>query len=162
MAIENQENIRKLFGMDELGEVAQKIGSFIVESEYDGGVTIGKTPQIVEQSLGEKGNDIYGGFNCYPSNEHDSACHDLAVFVSLQSPLYATGRYHLSCREAFEVMVQHVQGTCSRQTQSVLFITDNWDARAYVKWHGNIQVVRQEVQLEIYILVDGKTTLLKV
>ena len=122
--------------MNELGELAEKIGALIAESEHQGGVGIKDIPQIVDQCLGEKGNAVFGGSNCYPSDRHDSACYDLAVFVSLQSPLYAKGRYHLTCREALKTMVQHVQGACAGQTRNILFVTDNWDAKAYAEWRG--------------------------
>jgi len=60
-----------------------------------------REPSVV---LGEPVN-LYpgkGGFSCF----------EIAIFVSLTSPLYTRGRGHFSFRQAVEKMVQHAQGTC--------------------------------------------------
>ena len=118
-------------------------------------------PDIIEESLDEHGFPNGGGFNCYPGDYSDSTCHKLAVFISLKSAVYARNRYHLSCRKALELIVQHVQGSCARQTRQVLFITDNWDVNAFDDWKDNIREMGRHVQLEAYLLVGGKVSLIK-
>jgi len=160
--MDNLKIIEKVFGMNVLHELAENIAQLISETKHNGGVSSKDIPQIVAQGLGEKSDAMFGGFNCYPSDMHGLSCHELAVFISLQSTLYAKGRQHLTCREALTKIVQHTQGTCSGQTRHVLFITDNWDAKAYAEWADNISVIQQRIKLDAYLLIDNKVSDLKI
>ena len=118
-------------------------------SARDLGIKRGELPEIVSRSVGSE-------VNCYPGIP-GSVCHNKAFFISLKSPRYIQGnRGHLSFRQALELLVKHMQGTCSGKTRSAILLCDNWDARAFADWESNLQNIKQNSDLEIYLLAGDK------
>ena len=160
--IENQEVYEKIFSMNILADFAKEVGSGIADRESHGGVTVGEIAEIIQRLIEKRSKGFFDKFNCYPSEQQGDMCHELALFVSLQSPFYAKGDHHLSHSDALKALVQHLQGRCVGSTKCVLFITDSWDAVAYADWRKNIKKIGEDVRLEVYLLVDGRVLFLKV
>lgn len=89
--------------------------------------------------------------NFYPGIP-GAPCRELAVFVSLNSPMYIKGKTHLKCDEAMEKIVQHMQGRCVDQTTKAVFITDSWDEIAFAKWKANLEQISYNNHFEIYLI----------
>ncbi len=112
------------------------------------GVSINEIRDAVTHSIPD-------AINFYPGVPGGS-CHELAVFVSLNSPLYAKGRKHLKCRQAMEKIVQHMQGSCIHKTRAAVFVTDSWDEHAFADWKANLEEISHTNHFEIY-LIAGRT-----
>ena len=160
--IENQGLFEQIFSMDILGDIAKEIGNCIADYESHGGVSVSEIAEIAERSIEAIAKGSFNDFNCYPSLQQDNKCHELALFVSLQSPLYAKGDHHLSYSDALKELVQHVQGRCVCNTKYVLFITDSWDAVAYADWRENIKKIGDDVRLKVCLLVEGMVVSIKI
>lgn len=133
--------------MGEFRRIVERIAALIEELRRSGkGVHPEDIPRVVQEAGG------YGRVNCYPGNP-DCFCYPEAFFISLTSPTYARGRGHLSCRQAIEKLVQHMQGSCYRQTRVAVLITDSWDSAAFHEWEANIQNIKADAHLEAYLLV---------
>ncbi|HPE46727.1 MAG TPA: hypothetical protein PK380_12725, partial [Deltaproteobacteria bacterium] len=63
---------------------------------------------------------------------------------------------HLSCRQAMEKVVQHMQGVCFQNTRFAVLITDSWDPSAYDDWRWNIENINRHAGVEVY-LISGRT-----
>jgi hypothetical protein len=143
--------------MYELQRMAEKIARILEELKNDEGISPNRLPELLIRTIG-RGNEI----NCYPGIPGHK-CHDFALFISLQSPVYnrngrRSGLHHINCRTAMEKIVQHMQGYCRGQTHTVLFITDNWDVPAFEEWRSNLLEVKKDALLEIYLLVAGRVS----
>lgn len=135
--------------MGEFREIVERMAALIEELGRSGqGVHPEDIPRVVERACGCG----CGEANCYPGNP-DCCCYPVAFFISLTSPMYARGRGHLSCRQAIEKLVQHMQGRCYRQTRMAVLITDSWDSAAFHEWEANIQRIKADAHLEAYLLV---------
>src|SRR5208337_1403530 len=105
--------------MGEYQKVAERLARHIEDMRNEGGVSTNQLPDIIGQAL----SNIDKSFNCYPGTPCN-VCYDLAIFISLSKQSNASGQGHLSCREALEKIVQHMQGTCYQQTKYAVLITD--------------------------------------
>ena len=93
--------------------------------------------------------------NCYPGVSGDR-CHRIAYFISLNSAKNAKGSGHLHFQKILDCLVQHMQGRCQGITQVAVIITDSWDARTLDKWEHNIEKIKLEAHLELYIFAEGQ------
>ena len=122
------------------------------------GIMIDEIRDRVSSSIG---TDI----NFYPGIP-GSPCHDLAVFVSLASPLTfhhnVRGRKDLNYEEAIEKIVQHVQGSCVGQTKKAVFVTDFWDNNAFSKWKANLVQISKTSYFEIYLIAGRAINQIKI
>lgn len=138
--------------MGDFKKVADRIAASIFEKmKNEGGVSVDKIPQIVAESFPEEGGEV----NCYPGVP-SFHCFEIAFFVSLCSPPYRKGRGHLTCRQAMEKIVQHMQGACYAKTHVAVLFTDNWDAPAFDEWRANLKKITDQHHIEIYLFL-GKT-----
>lgn len=81
--------------------------------------------------------------NLYPS-DIKGPCYPVAVFLSLRSfKKYGRGQYQ-GFWKIMEKLVQHMQGSCWRNTTKALIYTDDWDGRIYKEWRTNIEHMRRE------------------
>ena len=143
--------------MGEFQKIAERIAECIGNPEMID--QLGIEPLDIPEIVG--GPNVASEINCYPGIP-GYACCSLAVFVSLQSPAYIKSKKkHLSCNNAMEKVVQHMQGKCNGITNSAVFITDNWDPEAYAKWRSNLKEIRASAYLEIYLIVGNKVTEIK-
>lgn len=126
----------------------EKMARAIANRDNDKHIDAKDIPKIIFDALGGENN-----INCYPGNPC-GYCSDLAFFVSFTSTKYKRprDRYHLSCNQAMECLVRHMQGICRGQTKNAILITDNWDAAAFYRWGSNLSTIRSESNLEIYLL----------
>ena len=135
--------------MGDYQRIAETIARIIDEHRHEEGISPNEIPEIA-------GSIDQGEINCYPGIPGFRCC-DLALFVSLSSPAYIkTRRGHLSCRQAIEKVVQHMQGSCFQKTTVAVLVTDSWDATAYDEWMANLQRIRSSSHIEIY-LMSGPT-----
>lgn len=139
--------------MGDFYEIAERILSRLEDSRE--GIHANEIPPLAKTVFG---TDI----NCYPG-ALGYGCHELALFVSLNSPLYAKkGRGHLKCGEAMEKIVQHMQGSCLGKTKKAIFITDSWDVSAFAKWKSNLEQISSSNHFEIYLLVGRSIAHIKI
>jgi hypothetical protein len=143
--------------MHELQRMAERIARILEELKNDEGILPNRLPELAKDAIG-RGNEI----NCYPGIPGHK-CYDFALFISLQSPTYnkngrRSGIHHMNCGTAMEKIVQHMQGYCRGKTNTVLFITDNWDVPAFEEWRSNLLQVRNDALFEIYLLVAGRVS----
>ena len=132
--------------MGEFGQVAEHIGGLLSDLSERKKITAADIPEIASRASGD--DEI----NCYPGIP-GSGCHDKAIFISLSDSVYIRGkRGHLTCRQAIEKVVQHMQGTCMKHTRSAILVTDSWDATAYREWQGNIQQIKHYAHFEAYLI----------
>ena len=135
----------------EFQNVAYRIAR-ILEELAEGGKDISpkNLPEITSQATGKKEVNCYPG---YPSN----TCYEEAYFYSLTSHKYKNGyRGHLTFREALEKLVQHMQGLCVGHTHAAIMITDSWDTNAFEDWRANIEQIRRNSLVEIYLITAGR------
>ncbi|MEJ5366588.1 MAG: hypothetical protein WHS86_15950 [Desulfosoma sp.] len=123
--------------------IARQISAMAAEQ---GGISPQDLPEIGSRAAGREEINIYPGVPGY-------RCHELSLFISLSSPTVVKGRRgHLSCRQALEKMVQHMQGTCMGKTNIAILVTDSWDAAAADEWAGNLRQIARMAHLEIYLI----------
>jgi len=126
--------------------IAQRIASLLSELAGRGGISPQELAEIASHAMGEREINLYPGIPGY-------VCHDLALFISLTSPAYVKGkRGHLSCRQAIEKLVQHMQGSCMNRTRVAVLITDSWNAAAADEWKANLQQIARIAHIEIYLI----------
>lgn len=145
--------------MGEFEGIANSIAGILREIGREGnrGISTDELPRIVHDF------GFRGPFNCYPGGS-GYGCHDLAIFFSLTTPQYkGKHRGHLTCRKAIEMLVQHMQGACSRgRTHIAVLIVDSWDAEAAFDWRSNLEEIQTHAHLEVYLLVGETSTRLRV
>jgi len=132
--------------MVEFGRIAERIAGHLSE--------LAEMRKIGSEELSEIGSDAVGNgkINLYPGVP-SYGCHDLSHFVSLSSPAYVKGkRGHLSCRQAIEKIVQHIQGKCMNRTRVAILVTDSWDSSASHEWEANLQQIANTIHFEIYLI----------
>lgn len=127
----------------------------IFRNENDGrissrGVSVEDIRNEVRDSISHE-IGFHDEINFYPGIPGASCC-ELAIFVSLNSPIYTKGQKHLKCKEAMEKIVQHMQGGCAHRTKTVVFITDSWDETAFAKWKANLEQISYNSHFEIYLI----------
>jgi len=137
--------------MGQFEQTAQRLAAVIDEMRSQGGITADQIPEIIGKTTGE----TEGSVNCYPGTP-GLACCDIAFFISLSTSAYTKGRGHLSCRQAMEKVVQHMQGVCFQNTRFAVLITDSWDPSAYDDWRWNIENINRHAGVEVY-LISGRT-----
>ncbi len=115
---------------------------------------IGKRGLTVNEVRNIAYSRVSKNINFYPGIP-GAPCYNLAVFVSLNSPIHARGTKHLKFRKALETIVQHMD-RCINTTKTIVFITDSWDAKAFDEWEGMLEKIRHEIHFEIY-LIAGRT-----
>jgi len=134
--------------MGEFQRVAERIaqGIFKHKEKHEEGVRPDEVPEIIMGATGQR------KINCYPGIP-GYGCFNEAWFVSLTSQAYkGRKRGHLSCRQAIEKVVQHMQGSCFNKTRVAVLITDNWDVIAYDEWKANFQQIKSAAHIEIYLM----------
>lgn len=134
--------------------IVEKIVAEIEGRAKEGGINSREIPEIVTQSMG--GDEL---INCYPGMPGYGCC-SMAFFISLKLPRNAKGRNHLDCSQALQKIVQHMQGSCIRQTRSAVFISDNWNVVAVNEWKPNLEEIKNNADLEIYLMGGGRPTLM--
>lgn len=94
--------------------------------------------------------------NCYPGIP--GKCHKVAYFYSLtDKSKYRTKRgVSLSFPVVLEKIVSHMKGGCEDVTNTVILITDNWDANAYNKWKDVLEKIKKNNYMEIYLIVSNQ------
>ena len=133
--------------MGMLANFAETLAGQLVEAQFEGGLR----PSDIAGILGFREE-----INCYPGVP-GAGCHDTAIFVSLSSSNHrGKHRGHLTCRQAIEKLVQHMQGSCEGITQEAALIVDSWDAEAAGEWRANLKRIENQAHLEIY-LVAGRS-----
>ena len=129
-----------------MSEYAEMVARALAEAEFDGGIRPGDIAKI------------FGGgesINCYPGIPGGS-CKDTAVFVSLSSSAHkGKHRGHLSCRQAIEKLVQHMQGSCLGITRHAVVVVDSWDAEAASEWMANLKRIQSETDFGVYLVAGG-------
>jgi len=136
----------------EFQNVANRIAREIVErSNAKEGISPKDLPEIVARATNKE-------INCYPGYPCN-ACYPEAFFISITNPRHTKGyRGHLSCRQALEKLVQHMQGWCTGKSREAIMITDNWNADAFEEWRANIEQIRHNSLVEIYFLTPVGTS----
>ena len=128
----------------EFMRVAEELAKRICDAD---GVTIDDLTDIFRDS---------GGFgNLYPSNTKGS-CQPVAFFVSLS--VNKNGRGHLNFSEMIACFVQHMQGHCPGVTRHAVMITDSWDAIVFDDWRANVERVKLDASVEVY-MIKGKSVM---
>jgi hypothetical protein len=95
-----------------------------------------------------------GNINCYPGTPGE-ACHNLALFCSLNGSL-KTGGGHYGFEQILQFVVRHFQGNCPGQTSAGIIVTDLWMPGFYEKWRSNLhQIMANGVRLEFYLIGVG-------
>jgi len=133
--------------------VLEGIFNELPEFEGSGGIRAKDIPKIIGRSL-----SAGGGFNCYPGVP-GNACQRLALFVALKGSPYAKGQGHLSCRQAFERIVQHVHGYCpDLEDMELIMITTQWNGKAFDEWRSVLNEISGFPGVNIrFFLWAGKT-----
>jgi hypothetical protein len=137
--------------MGQLMDIAQQIAAQLMDHGAEGrGLT---RDDLVRQI----GNAAGHAINCYPGDP-TSACHSLAVFVSITDPASRKGRRgHLTFGQALKKLVQHMQGACQGQTGAAVLIADSWDAVACHEWRQNLKQIRASgAVVELYLVRNGR------
>lgn len=131
--------------------IAQQIAAQLTDQGAEGS---GLTRDDLIRQIG---NAAGHAINCYPGDP-TSACHSLAVFVSITDPASRKRRRgHLSFAQAHKNLVQHMQGACQGQTGAAVLIADSWDAVACHEWRENLKQIRASGALvEMYLVRDGR------
>ena len=133
----------------EFERVADRIAEIFERRAEEQGISPKDVPEITSPATG-------GEVNCYPGYPADT-CYPVAYFFSLASHRYTKGcRGHLTCRQALEKLVQHMQGLCVGHTHAAIMITDSWDTNAFEDWRANIEQIRRNSLVEIYLLTAGR------
>lgn len=139
--------------MGEFGDIAERLAGIIDKLGSEGGIRARDIPQLVGDVRGQGQRAV----NCYPGVK-GADCHQMAFFVSLNSPSYKRGKGHLTCRKAIERLVQHMQGGCNNRTANAIIITDSWDAKAVHDWEASIQAIKASASVEAYLIAGGNAT----
>jgi hypothetical protein len=138
--------------MHDHGENVERLARELSEAPFNGGLKAGDLARIV----GEGGQE--GGINCYPG-QPGGGCYEVAFFISLTSKDHKGNRRgHITCKQAIEKLVQHMQGYCAERTHVAILIVDSWDADAVSDWKHNLTRIQSEAQLEIFMVNGGKVT----
>jgi hypothetical protein len=130
--------------MGEYQRIADRLAGILEEGTIDLGDSRGIAGHIV-------GRDE-DSFNLYPSGV-PGRCHDLAVIISLTYKVNASKKGQLGFRDAIDKIDWHLD-RCPN-TRSVVFVTDNWDARVIKLWRRRLQKIQHDGKLEIYLIVPG-------
>lgn len=124
----------------------------------------GIEPKDLPSVIGEQGK-VASGWNCYPGLP-DGQCCVSAVFYSLTLGVFALAKKpikgeikHLSFSEAIKEIIQH-WARC-QNTKNIVFVTDNWDAKAFDKWRLTLEKIKSKIQekngfFEIYLIMREK------
>ncbi len=139
--------------MQEFQNFVERIFSGLKEITHENGSVMEREiEEIVRKAIGQDGGRPV---NCYPGTACNT-CHKLAFFIALQGSVYAKGRNnHLTCRQALEKVVQHMQGSCLHKTHHAILITTHWDDAAFEEWKANLFQMSNEASFEVYLLVGG-------
>ncbi len=68
----------------------------------------------------------------------------------------------MTCRQALEKIVQHMQGSCFKKTRNAIFITTQWDSTAFEEWKANLFQIQHLEYLEVYLLVGSHASPIKI
>ena len=137
-------NVRNIFARLEL-------------KKNDGGISPDELPGIVSEIGG-----LRGDWNCYPGLPGGKCCSS-AIFFSLESSAYDLDKNqakskskvkHMHFYEAIEAIVLH-KDKCPN-TKTIIFITDNWEAKEFNKWRLSLERIKKDLLLEIYLLASPK------
>lgn len=131
--------------MGEFKKIAEQLSMEMDKSRDRGGIRADEIPEIITNATGQK------NINCYPG-QLGYNCYEISFFISICSPAYVKGRGHMNCRTAIERIVQHMQGVCPHKTNCAVFITDSWDALAWEDWKANLEQIKRQAHIEIYLL----------
>lgn len=138
--------------MTDIGYMVENLAGHLSEAAFRGGIKAGDLAGI----LGRGGS--MGEVNCYPGKK-GAGCHDVSFFISLTSKDHKGKRTgHITCKQAIEKLVQHMQGHCARKTRAAILIVDSWDADAMADWKHNLWRIQSEAHLEVYMVNGGKVT----
>lgn len=134
--------------MGEFERLAQSVVEELSCRENEG-ILVSDIPMLIESCCSE-------AVNCYPGVP--SVCHEKLVLLSLKSKLHTKGVGHISFQKALELLVRHMQGSCSGSTRIAVLITDNWDVKALDFWRHNIVRIQHNALVEIYMISGSKVT----
>lgn len=141
--------------MGEFYYIAEMIAIHVNELARSGKIGVEEIADICRAAIGKE-------INLYPGVSGHK-CHDLSLFISLSSPEYAKGKHgHLSCRQAIEKVVQHMQGSCINKTYHAILITDSWDSSASYEWRSNLQQIDNFACFEIYLIARNRVSEIKI
>jgi hypothetical protein len=129
--------------MDDFLGIAARIAEEGSQGGFDPGV-------IIAQGLG------HGDFNLYPGTP-GTACHHLAMFLSLKGSL-RPGKRYLSFEEALIAIITHMSPRkCGNITDHVVLFTDEWWAPAFEKFSANLRdIADTPKRIDIYLISPGK------
>lgn len=142
--------------MGEFQEIASEFAGLIEESKHEKGIRSDDLADIIGRIAGHWGGKI----NCYPGIRGFD-CFDIAYFISLTAPSHKDKKGHLTCGQAMEKIVQHMQGGCLGETRRAVFLTDNWDPAAYEAWKVNFRQIKDGALLEAYLLTGRNASEIK-
>ncbi len=106
----------------------------------------------------------FGVVNCYPGVE-GSECHKIAIFISLSAKKYVGSRRkkgHLTFSQALTEIVRHMQGRCPDKTYHAILITDNWQPDIYDAWRANLQQIKQNATVDVYMIDSANCNRIKI
>ena len=140
--------------MGDFYDIAERIFGRLRDSEN--GIRADEISHIVGDLNGKE-------INCYPGNP-GGRCHDVALFVSLNSLSHADGTKHLKFRKALEKIVQHTEYICPDEVRAIVLLTDTWDVKAFDEWKGILEKisVSGRIYFEIYLLANKDILRIKV
>ncbi len=138
--------------MSDFEDIVRNIGREINKQISDNNKSISakELTEIVTDSTEYR----FGVVNCYPGVE-GGECHKIAIFISLNAKKYVGSRRkkgHLTFSQALTEIVRHMQGRCPDKTYHAILITDNWQPDIYDAWRANLQQIKQNATVDVYIL----------
>ncbi|MGM0498390.1 MAG: hypothetical protein ACQESJ_10765 [Bacteroidota bacterium] len=132
--------------MGEFSQIAKQIAGHLSELADSRKIDTNELAEITRAAAEREEINLYPGVPGY-------GCYGLSIFVSLSSPSYVKGKHgHLSCGQAIEKVVQHMQGACMNRTRTAVLVTDSWDSYAWDEWKVNLQQIENTAHFEIYLI----------
>jgi hypothetical protein len=142
--------------MGEFRHIAEQIAGQLAEMADRRKIGSEELGEIVEVAFGGEEINLYPGIPGY-------GCHELSIFISLSSPSYVKSkRGHLSCRQAIEKVVQHMQGSCMHKTRVAVLVTDSWDSSVSHEWESNLRQIENMALFEIYLIAGRNVSEIRI
>jgi hypothetical protein len=99
--------------------------------------------------------------NFFPSENKGSCC-EIAMFVSLNTPVFGLKLKKdqmIPIDEVIKTLVQQVLGTCYPINKKIILLTDKVDTDIFDPWIGNLRTIKKmgnEIEI-FYLHKDGTT-----
>jgi len=119
-------------------------------SDNKNGISAKELTDIITQNMEHR----FGLVNCYPGVE-GGECEKVAFFISLSAKKYVGSRRkigHLTFSQTLTEVVRHMQGRCPDKTYHAILITDNWQPDIYNDWRANLQQIKQNATVDVYMI----------